>query len=209
MRQPDRAIDRAFQRHVDRLVRNLRRGAGEIDDQIVAAHLDGRDNRQVAARRIGIVEETVDMGGGGIVAVGQRADGVAHQPLGIVHQVFIGRVDRVEAVLLDQRQVARRADLRRLDLRIHVADHERRGADVVAQHLPDIVVANALRNDLDRLELQTLGIGVHRIDDAAAARASARRCRDGAQSSRKSRSASSLRKTGTQKATSGPWLAPA
>ena len=60
--QPDRAIDGAFERHVDRLVRQLRRRAGEIDDDVVAAHLQGHADRQVAPRRIGVVEEAVDDG---------------------------------------------------------------------------------------------------------------------------------------------------
>src|SRR4029453_6462662 len=41
---------------------------------------------------------------------------------------------------------------------------------VVAHDLPDHVVLDATVVDLDRLELQALGIGVDRLDDAARAR---------------------------------------
>ena len=78
--------------------------------------------------------------------------------------------DLLHAVAPDKRQEALGADLGRLDLRLHVADDELRRADVVAQDLPDGAVDPALVGDLDRLELQSLGIGVDRIDDAGAAR---------------------------------------
>ena len=64
------AVDRALERHVDRLVGHLRRRAGEIDDEAVASDLDRHGDRQVAPRRVGIVEEAVDIGGRGIVAIG-------------------------------------------------------------------------------------------------------------------------------------------
>ena len=60
--------------------------------------------------------------------------------------------------------------LRSGDLSVHAADDQIGDADVVAHHVPDRIVAPTLVDDLDRLELQSLGIGVDRIDDAAAPR---------------------------------------
>ena len=74
-----------------------------------------------------------------------------------------------QAVLVDQLDEPAGADLRRRDLRLHVADDEVRRAAVVAEDLPDHVVAAAFLLDLDRVELQPLGIGVGRVDDPAAA----------------------------------------
>ena len=136
----------------------------------VAAHLQGYANRQVAPRRIGVVEESVDMGRRRVVAVGQRANGVAHQPFGIVHQIFAGVADDFQAVFFDQREIAAGADLGGLDLRLHVADDEVGRADVVAQHMPDRVVAPALVEHFDRLELQAFGERIDGVDDAATAR---------------------------------------
>ena len=112
----------------------------------------------------------VDEGLGSVNAVGNVADRAAHQPLGIVHQVFAGAVHRVAAVAAHEVEEALRADLRRGDLSIHVADNQVRDADVIAHHVPDRIVAPALVDDLDRLELQPFGVGVDRIDDAAASR---------------------------------------
>ena len=77
----------------------------------------------------------------------------------------------VEPVALDEREVALGTDPAGRDLRLHVADHHVRRADVVAHHVPERLVRNAPVVGLERLELEALGIGVHRIDDAAAARA--------------------------------------
>ena len=71
--------------------------------------------------------------------------------------------------MLDQRQIALRADGRGLNLRLHVANDEIRRADVVAQQMPDRIVAATLVVDLDGLELQAFGVGIDRVDDAAAA----------------------------------------
>ena len=79
---------------------------------------------------------------------------------------------------------------------------------MVAQHVPDLLVAPALFEDLDRLELQALGIAVDRIDDAAASR---RVRADVEMVRRRDRKADQLAASnaGTQNATSGPCVAPA
>lgn len=87
-REPDGAVDGAFKRHVDRPVVDLRRGAGQIDGHFVAAHFERRLDLEIAALRLLVVQETVDRRLGGVIAVGQRADRVAHQPLGIVHEIL-------------------------------------------------------------------------------------------------------------------------
>ena len=60
-RHPDGAIGGAFERHVDRPVRDLGRGAGEVDGHFVAGDGDGHGDRQVAAARVGVIEKAVDM----------------------------------------------------------------------------------------------------------------------------------------------------
>ena len=74
-----------------------------------------------------------------------------------------------EPVLPHKREKPLRADLRRLDLRLHVADDEVGRTDIVAQELPDRPVWPAVLDDLDRLELQAFGIRVDGADDARAA----------------------------------------
>ena len=102
--------------------------------------------------------------------VGNRFDRRAHEALGIVHQVFAGAAHRVAPIAAQEIEKALRPDLGRGDLSLHVADHEIGNADVVAHHVPDHVVALALVDDLERFELQALGVGVDSVDDAAAAR---------------------------------------
>jgi hypothetical protein len=88
----------------------------------------------------------------------------------MVHQRGAGEVEGWKPVALDQLGHALGADAGGRHLGIHVADHEVGRADVVAHDLPDHVVLHAAVVDLDRLELQALGIGVDRLDDAARAR---------------------------------------
>ena len=116
-----------------------------------------------------VVEKAVHVALGAVGAIGQRLDRLAHEPLGIVHERVGRRLDRVEPVALDEREVALGADAAGRDLRLHVADYHVRRADVVAHHVPEHVVRDAPVVGLERLELEALGIGVHRIDDAAAA----------------------------------------
>jgi hypothetical protein len=122
-RQPDRTIDGTLEGHIDGPVGDLRRRPGQVDGEFVAADLDGDGDLQIAPRRIRIVEIAVNQALGGIDAVGNVADRAAHQPLGVVHQVFIGAVHRVAAVAAHEVEEALRADLRRSDLSIHVADN--------------------------------------------------------------------------------------
>jgi hypothetical protein len=131
---------------------------------------DRHGDLRIAPRRLRIVDKAISQILASVNAVGNIADGVAHQPLRIVHQVLVGAVHRVAAVAAHEVEEALRADLRRGDLSIHVADNQVGDADVVADYVPDRVVGSALIDDLDRLELQPLGVGVDRIDDAAASR---------------------------------------
>jgi hypothetical protein len=97
-------------------------------------------------------------------------DGVAHQVFGIVEQVLVGAGDRVEAVLVEKRGVALRADTGGGDLGLHVADDEVGDADIAAQDLPDRFHLAAVLVDAHRLELEPFCVGVDRVDDAAASR---------------------------------------
>ena len=72
--------------------------------------------------------------------------------------------------LLDQLLEALSADPAGGDLRLHVSDDELCGPHVVAQEAPDPLVAPALLLDLDRVELEALGVRVGRVDDPARAR---------------------------------------
>ena len=168
-RQPDRAINRAFERHVDRPIVDLRRGAGQIDGHLVAAHLQRRLDLEIAAFRLRVVQETVDRRFGRVIAVRQRADRRAHQTLGIIHEILIGEHQGLEPILPHQREKPFGADLRGLDLRLHVAHDEVGRSDVVAQELPDRSVRAPFLDDLDRLELQAFRVGVDGADDACAA----------------------------------------
>ncbi len=80
----------------------------------------------------------------------------------------MGGPDLVEAPRADQLEIAIGPDLCRLDLGLHVADHEMRCAQIGFQDVPDRIDAAALIIDFDRLELQPLGVGVDGIDNAAA-----------------------------------------
>ena len=165
-RQPDRAIDRAFERHVDGTVVALPRGALEVHHHLAAPDGDGHGDLEVAP--VGVVEEAVHMPFGPVGAVGQSLDRLAHEPLGVVHERIGRSLHDFEPVALDQREVALGADSARRNLRLHVAHHHVRRADVVAHHVPERLVLDALVVGLERLELQALGVGVHGIDDAAA-----------------------------------------
>ena len=69
------------------------------------------------------------------------------------------------------------------DLRLHVADDELGRRMLSRSDAPrPLSLRWPLLLDLDRVELQALGVGVGGVDDAAAARASARRGRGGARS---------------------------
>ena len=116
-----------------------------------------------------VVEETVHVTLGLVGAVGQRLDSLAHEPLGIVHERIGGGFHGGQTVALDQREVALGADPAGGDLRLHVAHHHVGRADVVAHHVPERLVDGAPVVGLESLELEPLGVGVHRIDDAAAA----------------------------------------
>ena len=130
---------------------------------------DGGSDPQVPVARVRVIDEPVDEPLGRVGAVGQLLDLGAQHPLGVVHQVVARRADRVDAVVLDELQEPLGADPRGGDLGLHVAHHERRGAHVVAQDPPHPLVAAPVLLDLDRVELQPLGVGVAGIDDAARA----------------------------------------
>ena len=87
----------------------------------------------------------------------------------MIHEILIGEHQGLEPILPHQREKPFGADLRGLDLRLHVADDEVGGANIVAQHVPDGVVGPPLLENLDRLELEPFGIGVDGVDDAGAA----------------------------------------
>ncbi len=91
-RQPHRAINGALERQVDRPVGYLRRRAGEVDGDLVAADRDGNREFKIAPRRIRIVLISIDEGLGFINAVRNVADGAAHHAFGIVHQIFVAPV---------------------------------------------------------------------------------------------------------------------
>src|ERR1700745_3446984 len=105
-----------------------------------------------------------------IDAGGDFADGGSHQPLGIIHQVLIGAAHSIAAVAANQIEEAVSPNLCCSDLGVHVAHHEVSDANVIAHHMPNLIVAATLVYDLDRFELQPLRIGVNGIDDAAATR---------------------------------------
>jgi hypothetical protein len=48
-REPDRDVHGAFERHVDRPVGDLRRGAREVDDHVAAVDGDRDGERQILA----------------------------------------------------------------------------------------------------------------------------------------------------------------
>ena len=116
-RQPHRAINGALERQVDRPVGYLRRRAGEVDGDLVAADRDGNREFKIAPRRIRIVLISIDEGLGFINAVRNVADGAAHHAFGIVHQIFVSAGHGGTAVPAHQIEVALRTDLRRRSVR--------------------------------------------------------------------------------------------
>ena len=60
--QPHGDIDSADERHVDRSIRHLRRGTGEIDRQLVPLLRYPCNQSQLATGGIGIIEKAVDLG---------------------------------------------------------------------------------------------------------------------------------------------------
>ena len=95
---------------------------------------------------------------------------LAHQALGVIHERRAGRLHLSQPVTADQTKEGLGADASGRDLRLHVAQHDVGRADIVRQHRPERRVPDALVADLEALELNALGIGVDRIDDAGAAR---------------------------------------
>jgi hypothetical protein len=79
-RHPDRDVDRAFERHVDRKV-DLRRGPAQVDVDLgsLDGHRDG--DQEILVRRVGIVDEAIEVALGGVDAVGQPLDLTAQQPV--------------------------------------------------------------------------------------------------------------------------------
>ena len=132
---------------------------------------DGDDDRQFLLAGIVAVEIAVDRRLGAIDAVGQLGDRLAHQPLGVIHQRVAGRDRRCRA---HSGRPARPCARRRCGAAATWASMSpttRSEARILSRSdLPDRVVAHAAVVDLDRLELQALGIGVDRLDDAARAR---------------------------------------
>ena len=159
-----------MERHVDRPVVHLARRAGEVDGDVAARDGHGDRDGELAARRILVVEEAVDRALRAVAPVGQRLDGAAHHALGIVHERCAGRLHGLEPVALDQAEKSLGTDPGGRDLRLHVAQHQVGGTDIVGQHRPERRVLDPLVVNLETLELEALGIGVHRIDDAGAAR---------------------------------------
>ena len=86
----------------------------------------------------------------------------------MIHHRLAGRLEAGGAVAFDEGAQALGADSARRDLGFHVADHEVRGPDVVAQHVPHRNHRPSLVVDLDRAELKPLRVGVDGVDDAAA-----------------------------------------
>jgi len=62
----DRDVDRADERHVDRAVGDLRRGAGQVDGHGSTVDRHGDLDQLVALGRIGVVGESVDVALGGV-----------------------------------------------------------------------------------------------------------------------------------------------
>ena len=75
-----------------------------------------------------------------IYSVRNVADGAAHQPLGIVHQILGSAVSPCRGHIGEEVEITLRPDLRSGDLRIHVAHDQVRNADVVTHNLPDRVI---------------------------------------------------------------------
>ena len=207
-RHVDRDVDRADERHVDRPVGDLRRGAGEIHGHRVAfdghRHLDPL----VALGRVGIVGEAVDIPLGAVRAVRELLDLLAQHPLGVGHELLAGRLDRLPSPLLEQLDVALRADVAGGDLGLHVADDHVAGADVVPHQPPDDVVLDPPVVDLEGLELEPLRVGVHGVDDAARARELIAPTSRWCAVVKLKPTSSSSKKIGTQNPTSGSCEAP-
>ncbi len=122
-------------------------------------------------RRIRVVGEAVDIALGAVRAVRKLLDLLAQHPLGVGHQLLAGRLDLLPPPLLQELDVALGAYAAGRDLGLHVAhDHVAR-ADVVAEQPPNDLVLHAALVDLERLELESLGVRVDRVHDAARARA--------------------------------------
>lgn len=110
-------------------------------------------------------------------------------------------------MLVDQLQEGIGADPARGDLRLHVADDEIRRANVVAHHCPEGVVALAALHHLEASELESLRVGIDRVDDAGASWGVGADVDvvSGAHAEADERLAE---EHGTQNPTSGPWEAP-
>ena len=110
------------------------------------------------------------MARGGIAAVRNLFDSLPHQALRVIKQGGTGGFDRLEPVALDEFDITLRTDATGCDLSLHIANYKIRDANIIAQQLPHRGVPVALLKHLDRLELQTLGIGIKRLNNAGAAR---------------------------------------
>ncbi len=159
-----RAGDAAAAAGIER-ARHLRVHLGEIDRHLRAAHahLD-LDAQRLVERAAVVVEEAFGL----VVAVGNLLDHGARRRFGLVPHLGDAGLDRLAAVARDQFGVAPRAELAGRDLRAHVAQRRVRIAGVVADDLPQRLVALAGLVDLQRAHLDAFGIDVARAVGAEA-----------------------------------------
>ena len=173
---PDAGVDRRLrerERRVDRAP-DLRRRALEVDDHPVAVDGDrdrDRDRVRVEAVLVDVVGERVD-------AVGHRRDRVPGEPLGLVEERGAGGGKVVDAVSLDEREVAALAGEARGDLGADVAEDDVRHPDVLLEQVEQRLDRLAPLEQLDRRDPDPLLVDLGRVR-AVAARGLCRRRRSG------------------------------
>ena len=138
-RKPNRAIDRALKRHVNRPVCDLWRRSGEI--QVSSSPRTRIVTLIGKSRRAGtrVILKSVEHGTRGIITVRQCRYRSAHHPLGGIEHRLARGGDRVKPVELDQFIITLRPNPRRGNLRVHVAQDQIRKPDIGPQHVPDLL----------------------------------------------------------------------
>src|SRR5215208_6622157 len=137
----------------------------EVDGQLRALYL----HRDFHAQWLAEIAAVIIQKTFGLVApVRNRFDDVARRQFGLVPDLGDAGLDGVAAVARDQLSITAHAKLAGGNLRAQIAEARVRIANIVADDLPQYLVALARLIDFKRAHLQPFGIDIGRIGRAEA-----------------------------------------
>ena len=136
----------------------LRVGARPVDDRAVAVDDQPHAHRHRLARVAVALHHVLE----GVLAVGDRLDAAAHQPLAVREQLVPHGERERRALAVEQRLQPAVGQLERADHRVQVAPARTRRAVVGEDDLPDVLDRLARTHELHRWEAQALLVDLRR-----------------------------------------------